>query len=228
METLTILDLYNQFDKLVGEDGYDKTHSYQLMTQAKNLIEEELKLKILESLDVSKTASVGDTYLTMKALPTDYRQTIKISVGTAPYYPIPFRRREQMANMPRRFYIDQKNKQFALTGKVGSSAVINHFYLCTTAEITQADESTLSSAVISWPSRFHPMIPYKMAQIYQANLDADFMAFRMSPGQAEQYQSFYDALMGWDQDLKLQDMNFQGGYADSVADGDYPFDVGSM
>lgn len=228
MDTLTFLDLYTQFDQLVGEDGYDKTHSYQLMTQAKNLIEDELKLKILESVDVSKTANVGDTYLTMKALPVDYRNTIKISVGALPYISIPFRLREQMANMPRRFYVDQKNKQFALTGKVASSQTINHFYQCTTGEITETIEGNLTSTIILWPTRFHPILPYKMAQIYQANIDADFMAFRMSPGQAEQYEAIKDSLIAWDHDIKLQDMNFQGGYADDVADGDYPFDVGSM
>jgi len=225
---MNILDLYNQFDALVGNEGYDKTHSYQLMTQVKNLLEVELKMKILECVDTSKVANVGDTYLTMKTLPTDWRQTVKISVGKLPYYGVPFRRREQLASTPRRYYIDVKNKQYALTGHVASSQTINHWYLCKTPDITEADEQTDSDDLILWPAEFHPILPYKMAEIYQSNIDADAIAFRMSDGQRNQYEALKDALIAWDQDMKLQDMNYQGGYADEYEDGETSFDVGSM
>lgn len=225
---MTPLELRTQFENLIG-DSHDVTHTYQLLTQAKNEIETKLKLKILEANDASQTANSGDTYLTLKSLPANFKQMNKLFVGTIQYFPIPFNQRITYRQSARRFYIDYKrmvagSTALGLCGAVASAQTINMFYTAKTDDLTEAVENT--AGLILWPDEFQPIIPYKAAKIFEANIDADDIAFRMSAAQEAEYQSLLDAFIAWDQDIKLAEMNNQGGYADDY--NDIPFDVGSM
>lgn len=222
---MTPATLKQQFYNLI-DDEYDVTHTYQLFTQAKNYIETVYKLAILQNVDTTKLATTGDNYLTMKALPTDYRQTLSLYVGIFPYFPIPFAQRIGYRYIGRRYYIDYKNKQFALTGQVGSSQTIAHTYLTTSADITEATENT--DGIILWPDEFQPLIPYQAAQILQGNIDADDVAFRMSAQQEKEYLRLLDALIYWDADLKLNSLGNQLGYAPEYNEDITGFDLGRM
>lgn len=222
--------LRQQFENLI-DDTFDITHTYQLMTQAKNYIETTLKLAILEGSDSSQTANAGDTYLTLKALPADFKSMRKVVVGIIPYYPIPFDKKIAFRQIPRRYYIDYKRAvqgltALALTGVVATAQTINMFYTVTTPACTEANEDT--AGVILWPDEFQPIIPYQMAKLVQANIDADEINFRMSASQEAEYQRLLDSFIAWDHDIKLAQMNNQLGYADDVMDGDYAFDIGLM
>lgn len=228
--------LRTQLENLIG-DTFDVTHTYQLLTQAKNYLETTLKLAILQAYDGSQTANPGDNYLTLKTLPSDFKTMNKLVVGpsgsTSPvqYYPIPMNKRELMQKISRRFYIDWKKMvqgtaSLGLTGSVASASTIGMHYQVKTDDLTEANENT--TGIILWPDEFQPIIPYQVAKIIQANTDADEINFRMSAAQEAEYQRLLDAFIAWDQDIKLSQMNFQGGYSDETIDGDIAFDVGSM
>lgn len=228
--------LRTQLENLIG-DTFDVTHTYQLLTQAKNYIETTLKLAILQSYDGSQTANPGDTYLTLKSLPADFKTMNKVVLGlsggttVSTYYPIPMNKREQMQKVARRYYIDHKRAvqgltALGLTGSVASAQVIGMHYQAKTDALTEANENT--AGIILWPDEFQPIIPYQAAKIIQANTDADEINFRMSSYQEAEYQRLLDAFIAWDHDIKLSQMNGQGGYSDEVGDIDTPFDIGSL
>lgn len=224
-------------NSILNGDLPDPNETYILFNQAKDMIEDGYKLKILEGCDTSQIANVGDGYKTFKPLPDDYRSTEKIVLTNAsggtlqiPYYPIPFKFREKYQKVARKYYIDIKNKQFALCGSVSTSLTINHYYQIYTGQMSVDTEDDPDP--IAWPARFWPMIAYAAAAIKQGNFDADALQFRMSIEQQQVFDSLLVSFLSWDHDLKLQDMNFQGGYADDYGydeeNGIYPYSVGLL
>lgn len=217
-------DLRTFYETSVIKDTPDPNETYVLFNQTKDLIEDMYSIKINESLDQSQIFSVGDTFLTMHPLPLDWRSTNKItltpqsgaSVPQLPCYEVPFRRREAFQLQMHRYYIDAKNKQFAMCGKASQNMIINHWYQCYNNQMSVDTED--DTGVINWPNRFWPILVYGAASIRNGAFDADAMAFRMSIEQSEVFDNLLQGLINWDQDLKLQDMNGRGGYADDVSD----------
>lgn len=234
----TAADLRIFYETSVINDTPDPNETYILFNQVKDLVEDMYKLKIAESVDSSQMANVGDSYLTMKNLPSDYRSTEKlvltaVSGGSQqiPYYPIAFKTREKYQKIMRKYYIYMKGNQFALCGSVSQAMVINHYYQAYTGQMSLATENLPNP--IAWPARFWNILAYGAAAIKQGNFDADAMAFRMSIEQQSVFDTFIVGLLSWDSDLKLQDMNFQGGYADDWSDdnegnGMFPQSVGLL
>lgn len=206
-----VFDELNEFWKTLTDDVLDDTTLFILFNKAKNQIERRYKLAICEATDSSQTRGSGDTYLTMKSLPTDWRETTKLYLDNTPYSPIPFNKRNLYRTMARRFYIDYKNAQFALTGTGGSSGTINHFYI---AKTTDFGASNKTVEVITWPSEFHPLVVYEAAGIYQGNIDPDSISRQLSAAQKIVYEDLLDALVGWDADLKLNAQDNRHGFED--------------
>ncbi len=226
--TITPLYLRTQLENLI-DDAYDTDFEYQLLTQSKNDIENKLKLAILQDIDQTQTANVGDSYLTLKSLPATCRTVNKIDVGIIQYFPARYDQLVTFRNSPRKYYIDYKKMVqglpcLGLTGKVGSSQPITIFFQAGTQALTQANETT--AGVVLWPDEFQPLIPYHVGRILQGNVDADEINFRMSAEQEAEYQNLMDGFIAWNADLKLAEMNFQGGYADEYTE--IPFDVGYL
>lgn len=229
--TITPKILRTQLENLASETGEDITHAYQLLTQAKNWVETTLKLAILRSSDSSQTLNPGDTYLTLKSIPADFKNMNKVTVGIIPYWPVRFDQRIAFRQIARRYYIDYKRMvqgqtAIGFTGSVGTSQAINMFYQIATDPLTQTNENT--AGVVLWPDEFQPLIPYQAAKILQANIDPDEIAFRQSSEQEAEYQRLMDGLIAWDHDIKLAEMNNQGGYADDVIDQNAGFDIGLL
>lgn len=218
MSIITPKYLYGKFTSILGGEDLGADVVYDLMEEAKNQIEDELKLAILKSVDTSQTANVGDTYLTMKSLPTDWRQTLKIVVGNILFAPVKYTSREAYRNAARRYYLDYKNQKYALCGSIGSSQPINHYYMVTTPIISSSNEDDPTAIV--WPDRFKNLLPYKMALVHQTTSQGDVTSYRLGPGASAAYEDLLDAFIAWDHDLKLQDMNGRTGYADDVDDMD--------
>ncbi len=192
------------------DDSFDTDRTVVLMNTAKNRVESELKLKILEALDTSKTASVGDTYLTFKALPTDFADVAgdgHIYVGTTLYRAIPMGQRLLYKDTPGVYYIDHANSQYALCGSVGSAQTISLPYIKATTDWL-TDGSNLASVSPLWPSRFHLLIPYVMADIAMSGMDADDINFRMSTRMSKEAERIYNALIHWNATIIAAGMDF--------------------
>ncbi|MES2224999.1 MAG: hypothetical protein V4478_03355 [Patescibacteria group bacterium] len=214
-------ELATQFRNLVDDD-FDTTHMYQLFSQAKNNIERTYKPEVLKKLDQTQTSSVGDSYNTAKALPADFRTFCKVYLGRIEYLFVTFEQSVMYRNAPRKIFANYGANTFSPTGPVSVADTWSIFYIPKTEDFT---EDNADEVVCLWPSEFHPLIPYEAAKIYQANIDADAIAFRMSAAQEKEYDRLLNAFIHWDHDIKLAAMNGQTGFADQ---GDYPIDIGML
>ena len=209
-DVITPADVLEQFETLI-DDSMDTDRAYALMELCKNRIEMDLKLEILKNVDSTQTANPGDTFLSMKTLNADARLLLKLVVGNIPYIPVGFLNRDNFRNAARRYYVDWKNKQFALCGAVGSAQTIKQYYLMKTTRITS--DNADDAATIVWPDEFKMLLAFVMAGVYQGNIDPDDIAVRQSVQQFAQGSILLDAMIGWDHDIKLASMNNQGGFA---------------
>ena len=196
---MTGAQIITAFETIV-DDSLDETLAYQLLNRAKNDIEEERDWVFLRKLDSSQTASIGDSYTSMKTLPTDFRSPLKLYVDTLPYKMVSYLKRITYRDSSRRWYIDWANSQFALTGNVSASKTINLYYKRTT------DDITLNTSPVM-PSRFHLGIAFRMSEIFSAGLDADERTTVMSSKQAEVAKSALEAMRAWDSDQRERELD---------------------
>lgn len=187
-------------------DTLDSTQEYNLLQQAEGMIENARPWSILTKLDQSQSRGAGDTYLTTKSLPSDFRKPQKLQVGTDQfeYKRIMFEERINFRNVPYYYYIDFVNALFALTGAGGATGTINMWY-------TYKPAALATSAITPvWPSEFHPILAYKMAEIFQGGIDSDSISQNMSVANNRFYQEMWRAMVAWDADLKENDIEFFG------------------
>jgi hypothetical protein len=156
-----------------GQEIIDKSHNFisdeldadfelQLANDAMHEIEEEVQPEGLKKVSTSASTAVGQTYTTAIALPSDFfMPRNNIYVGTQPYTQVPFERAVEFRDVPNRFYIDHANNEYHLTSTQASVQTISFPYIYATPDIT------VSTSPV-WPTRFHALIPLKMAQIYYA------------------------------------------------------------
>ena len=142
------------------DDSPDEDLTYQLMNQVKNEIEENHIWQMLMKRDASNTAT---TKLVAKSLPSDFRSSVKLMIedDTISYDQIPFESREQFEDQPRKWFLDFANSNFYLTGSLSELKTLYLYYQYATDDIVAATSPV-------WPSRFHPLIAYKMAIKYYA------------------------------------------------------------
>lgn len=202
-------------DHILDED-LDPTQLSILMSMAKNRIELNEKPEILQDEDTTKTRSAGESYLSMKALPDNFREMIELYVGTIRYTPIPFKKRHLYRNASMRYYIDHKNSQFAICGSAGASETIRQVYLIKTDDFTAASVIDDSATTCTWPKEHWPLIAWEVAEIVTSGTDVgvDDLSYRMSAAHKEQHERSLHMFRNWDHDLKLQAQDGRAGYAD--------------
>lgn len=208
---MTGQDLYDFFSTLVDDSDLDIDNFLVLVNVAKDRREDVRPWQYLKKLDSSKTASVGDTYLTAKALPTDWRYDYKLYIGTEiEAKPVPFEQQHIFKNSPNYYFVDVASGNYYLTGSQNSSKTIYNFYIKTTADIT---------ASTSWsaPSRFHPLLAFDVAGFFMNGIDADDIYRGMAPEQKAAALLLDHSMIAWDTSLKMRSMNnsFAGGPEDT-------------
>src|SRR5687767_9057010 len=126
-------ELYDFCTEELLDDGDLTIDAFLILANvAKNRREDMRPWQYLKKLDQTKTASVGDTYLTTKALPADFRLDYKMFVGTdREYLPVPFEQQHLFKNSPGRYFIDLGAETYSLTGSVSQSSTIYLFYIKT-------------------------------------------------------------------------------------------------
>lgn len=198
---MTDQELLTQFESLTG-DTLDQTLEIQLANNAKNKVETEQQLQILKELDTSQTSVVGGTYLTPYNLPATFLQPLDhgtIYVGTKRRRQVPYEKRLDYKDSSDYFYINYRTNQFFLCGTVTEAETITFPYLVATTDITDAD---LTGTTVTWPSRFHSLIPYEMAFMWFA-IDQGDKSRSFAPEWLVAYQQLKNSLVAWDQALKL-------------------------
>lgn len=216
------LQLYEFLTEHILDESLDPQQVAVLLSSAKNRIERLYKPEILIDEDSSKTRSSGDTYLSMKALPDNFRDMLELYVGEILYRPVPFRRRMTYKDAALRYYIDHKDNQFAICGVGGAAETIRQVYLIKTDDFTEATVSDENESTLTWPKEFWELCAWEAAEIVSSGTDigADDLSFRMSTGQKNRKDELLHAFLMWDHDLKLKAQDNRAGYADGGEFGD--------
>lgn len=201
-------------DHILDED-LDPQAVAVLLSQAKNRIELNERPEILIDEDSSKTRTSGDSYLTMKDLPEDFRSIIELRVDDNPLFPVPFSKRRAFRHASQRYYIDHKRRQFALCG-TGGTGTINMTYIVKTDDFTADSVADENAATCVWPTEHWPLIAWEAAEIISTGTDVgvDDISYRMGAAHSEQRERALHAFRNWDHQLKLDSMGGVRGYAD--------------
>lgn len=207
---MTGLEL-KQFTEDVVLDGteLDDDVFYPLLNVAKTKLEEKNLWQYLIKLDSTKTAAAGNNYQTGYDLPTDFAYDLKLLVGTSQeYFPINFMEQHLHRNSARRYYIDNANEQYFLTGNVNPGGTIYLYYKRFTPDIEEATSPV-------FPARFHKLLGFYVAGYYQGGIDADDVFARMSPENKIAARELELAMMQWDNQLAARAQNHRVGVAGS-------------
>lgn len=223
---MTGAELKTFTESLLDGQTIDKDLFYILANVARVRIEEERNWKILETDNTSQTSSPGDTFLTMKTLPTDFGNMIKVFTvdsdnNQLEYRPCSFAERYAYKDAMMRYYIDLANGQFALTGNKSKSTTIHLIYCKTSTDIAEAT---------SWafPSRFHAILGFMVAEMHKAGVDYD----QTNALQAVQHRAdakvLWESMILWDTNIRLKEMNNQYGGVEAYDRDGLPVDGGSF
>ena len=204
--SMTASQLYDKTTEIMDDEKISESLFLTLLSLAKNSRENERPWQFLKKEDSSQSASAGDTYLTMKTLVSDFAHALHLYVGTSflEYEEIPFEDRRYWRDAGRKFYVDIRNSQFAITG-AGESGTIFFNYTAFTSDPTQLGD-TMPTA---WPDRFLPLLSFDVAALYRGGTDYDDVNARMSQENRLAAKFLHDALVSWDNMLKLKAINMQ-------------------
>lgn len=189
-------DILNHFESVI-DDTLDQVTELNLANLAKDEIEDERNWEYLKKVDTTKTVAAGDTYLTMKSLPTDFRAPLDsgIFVGTGdiiPYTQIPFEDRYMVQDtLTHRYYIDLANSQYAVLGKPQSNTIY-FWYLKTSGTLDVVSVNPL------FPSRFWALIAYKMAIMWFA-IDQGDKSRSYALEWSVFYEKMHNAMVLWNE-----------------------------
>jgi hypothetical protein len=196
---MTGQEIITMFGELTGE-SLDDDAGLRLMSMAKDKVEAERPWEMLKVLDNSNTSVVGRTYSTGYDLPIDFAYDRKIVINGLELTPVPSDEQIAYKDSEGYYFIDIANDTFHLCGIVKTAHTIYLFYIKFTPAIT------LTTSPV-WPTRFHPYLAFKMAEIYQAGQDADDISYRMSATQRKEADELHEAMIDWDDQLKIKAMD---------------------
>ncbi len=193
-----ILDRVNA----IIDDSIDDDTFLFMVNNAKNNIEAGRDWYFNRSFDNSQIWSPGDTYLTTHPLPQDFLASRELFLlgDILPYIQITFEMRERFKDIYRRYYIDYKNQTFAICGSGPGARAIDHYYAAATPDITLATSP-------AWPTPFHPLLVWKVAEMWGSTMSADDIDLRQSQNQLRQYNELLKMFIAWDARLKTRDYN---------------------
>lgn len=191
-------DILVYFQSIIG-DSPDQTTMLNFANQAKDSVEAERNWMFLKGENVSQNFNGGDSYLTPKTLPPDFRQTVDsgIYVGNdiLAYLQLPFEdRRLFQDNVNHRYYIDIANNNFFICGQPPAGIIYFPY-------IKQTNQLDLVSNNPVWPNRFWPIIAYKMAILWYA-YDQGIKARSWDDRWQLEFESMKAAMVRWDEMLQ--------------------------
>lgn len=188
--------MITKFESMV-DDTIDSTLALQLVNDAKNEIEgmiawEQLKRELIFSVNTGYTYATAAT-----ALPTRFALPVRMVEFSSylPYDKFDYDDLHARVNAPYGYYIDLANGNLHLTGTGHTAKTMYFFYTTYSADLEEDD---------TWvfPSRFHSVIPLKMAQLYYA-VDAGEKGRAWDDRWNAEYERKVQEMYSWNDKLKL-------------------------
>jgi len=194
---MTGAQIITKFRNMV-DDTLDADYEYQLLNDAKDEIE---AWEVWEMLKKSQAYSVAGGYSytsALGALPTRFALDLSMVEGTSnlPYEKVSFEDHVNKVNLGNGYFIDLNASNIYLSGSNHASKTMTFYYTEYSADIT-------SSTSWIFPSRFHNLLPLKMAQIYYA---AD--AGEKNRAWDDRWMAYFNDLLGktltWNDSIKTR------------------------
>ncbi len=193
--------------ELLGGRELGDTLFLQLLNMAKGIIEGERDWRYLLTEDSANSAAAGDTYLTMKTIPSRFlfpvsRDPVVLRNGTSvvTYQTIGFTKRHDNQLTPGLVYFDYKNSQFALCGGVSQAYTIYLYYIAESADLTLTTSWT-------FPTFAHPLLAYYVAALHKGGIDYDDVNRLMAPENRSIVDTIRRRLVQWDDKLKRLELS---------------------
>jgi len=204
---MTGLALKTLTTSLLGGYEMDDTLFYSLLNVHKAIREGMRDWMKLKKTDTSLTASTSDTYLTVKAMPTDFgrwqkdRPIVLYETGTnnfLVYTEIPLSEKFAYQSESERFYCDYSTLNVYLTGTRDRNYTIASNYLKKSA--------TLASGV-SWVfGDLDAILAYDVASDYRVGIDYDDINARNAQQNMIVAQQLYKAMEMEDASLQVSSL----------------------
>lgn len=205
--SVTAQKLYDKTTQILDGEAIDVDLFLTLLATAKNSREAEKPWRFLTKEDSSQNSNAGDTFLTMKTLPSDFGYDYRMFVGDSliEYTPVPFEERRRWKDSAMLYYIDLRNSQFALTGVAGITGTIYLVYIAFTSDPAQLGDNMPTA----WPDRFLPILSFDVVALFRGGTDYDDVNARMSAENRAAARALHDGMTSWDSNLKIRAMNYQ-------------------
>jgi hypothetical protein len=194
---MTGQEILTKFTEMV-DDVVDEDFALQLLNDAKDEIE---AMQIWEMLKKEQAYSVAQGYSftsALGALPTRFSNDIRFVEGDSntDYDKVSFEDRVQKENNPTGYFLDLSNNNIHLSGQNHTAKTMYLYFTQYSADIT---------AGTSWvfPSRFHSILPLKMAELYYFS-DAGDRGRSWDEKWAIQYERGLARMTIWNDSLKLR------------------------
>lgn len=187
------------------DDDPDTDLVYSLMDQAYTRRNEMRNWRMLLKLDTSITHSPGNTYATVKTLPTDFSRPYRVFGGAQDneYQPVPFEEILMFMNAQSRYTIDVASNAMRLMGAPSAALTIYLWYLYAPTSLTGlTDAQKAATTTIVWPARFASLLAYDMAELFFGGIDADDTTRQMSPMHKVAAKRLEDAMIQWDASIQ--------------------------
>lgn len=166
LQGLTADQIITYFEEAIG-DSMDQTLELMLLNEVKDTIETERAWAMLTAKDTSQNANPGDTFQSMKTLPSDFGlpspRGIYVGTDLVLYRQIPFESQIDFQAITYAYYIDYYNNQYGLCGSATMQGTVQFFYRRTSAQM-----ALVANGGTPWvfPARFHPLLIYEMCMKY--------------------------------------------------------------
>ncbi len=206
---MTAQDL-KEFVENIIDDSIDDDFFMDLLNMEKDMLLGDREWEVMRSTDTSEASSPGDTYLTMKDLPSNFgTPTSHLYIGTNQIHkPIPFNERYSYRNSNGLFYIDYANNQFAIIGAPGTVQTINLPYIVKADEVTSLTDDLDSASIFPLIRNGQKLLGIKIAAYFTGGIDYDDIYARMSPQHQMMARRIEKQLEEWNNKLALNAMDY--------------------
>ena len=211
---MTAKQIIDFFKQLVDDESISDELGLNLINSVKTIVEEERNWRMLLTRDTSLSFLTSESYTDAKALPSGFSVEHKIKLVDSSndedeYHPVDYVDILQYKDVSGRYAIDYANDNLYICGMVGNNKTIHLSYFGVSDELLATTESP------SWPTRFHKLIAYKMAETWLEGIDADTLTRIQWNAHKKVGDLLYKGMIRWNTRLSLQSMDNKAGFASS-------------
>lgn len=198
---MTGAEIVTKFENMV-DDTLDSDFVYQLLNDAKDEVEAYTTWEQLKK-EATYSVSNGSSYATaIGTLPTRFALDVRLTDSSYIHYEkIAFDDRYWRENYVNGYFIDLANNNLYLSGTNLNSRTIYFYYTEYSADLTSSD---------TWvfPSRFHSILPLKMAELYYA-ADAGEKSRSWDDRWSAQFERTLNRMQMWNDQLKVNNLGMR-------------------